>query len=182
MNLSNGKIQPAPEPGVTKTNRFVFAPDGQTILTFGYIDSDGLVTPSLSLWDKATWQEAPVASFYAMHDPFGLGGDPVFSQDQTRLVQVQSAGVGFVVWGSRPPGQAEALSTLQDYLGLLAEGKYAEAASQLLLEEIAGLEHDGLGSGLGDHARARSGSNGPRRAARAAVHRSGVPLRAGCAR
>ena len=70
-----------------------------------------------------------------MHDPFGLGGDPVFSQDQTRLVQVQSAGVGFVVWGSRPPGQAEALSTLQDYLGLLAEGKYAEAASQLLLEE-----------------------------------------------
>ncbi len=134
LDLSNGEIQPAPEPAETKTNRFVFAPDGRTILSYGYIDSDGAVTSSLSLWDMATWQEVPVAA-YSTHDPFGLGGDPIFSQDQTRLVQVQSAGVGFVVWGSRPPGQAEALSALQDYLGMLAEGKYAEAASRLVLEE-----------------------------------------------
>ena len=134
LDLSTGEIQPAPQPSLTETSQFVFAPDGRTILSYGYIDSDGLVTPSLSLWDMATWQEVPVAT-YAMQSPFGLGGQLSFSRDQTRLVQAQSYTVGFVVWGSRPPGQADALSALQDYLGLLAEGEYAEAADLLLLEE-----------------------------------------------
>jgi hypothetical protein len=40
------------------------------------------------------------------------------------------------VWGSRPPEQADALSALQEYLSLLAEGEYAQAASRLLVEEL----------------------------------------------
>ncbi len=135
LDLSSGKIQPAPGPALTETSRFVFAPDGRTMLSYGYIDSDGLVSPSLSLWDTPSWREAPIAS-YAMQDPYGVGGDPIFSRDQTRLVQVQSAGMGFVVWGSRPPEQSDALGALQDYLGLLADGEYADAASRLVLEEV----------------------------------------------
>jgi hypothetical protein len=135
LDLSNGEIQPAPLPAKTELSRFVLAPDGRTILSYGSIDSDSLVTPSLSLWDLSTWQEAPIAS-YSMHNPWGLTGDPIFSRDQTRLVQTQSYGVGFVVWGSRPPEQADALSALQEYLSLLAEGEYAQAASRLLVEEL----------------------------------------------
>jgi DNA-binding beta-propeller fold protein YncE len=134
LDLSNGKIQPAPEPAGTKSSSIVFAPDGRTILSYGYTDSDSLVTPSLSLWDMASWQEAPTAA-YQMHSPFGLDGQLSFSRDQTRLVQARGYTVGFVVWGSRPPEQADALSALQDYLRLLAEGGYAEAASRLVLEE-----------------------------------------------
>ena len=135
LDLSNGEIAPAPLPAKTELSRFVLAPDGRTILSYGSIESDGLVTPSLSLWDLSTWQEAPIAS-YAMHNPWGVGGDPIFSRDQTRLVQVQSYGVGFVVWGSRSPEQADALMALQDYLGLLVDGEYAQAASMLVVEEL----------------------------------------------
>jgi WD40 repeat protein len=136
LDLSSGEVQPAPQPAMTRLNGFVFAPDGRTMMTYGSIDSDGLVTPSLSLWDTANWHEAPVAA-YLMHNPFGLGGQPIFSQDQTRLVQVQPDRVSFVVWGSRPPEQADALKALQEYLGLLAGGEYAKAASQFVLEESA---------------------------------------------
>ncbi len=135
LDLSNGEIAPAPLPAKTELSRFVLAPDGRTILSYGSIESDGLVTPSLSLWDLSTWQEAPIAS-YAMHNPWGVGADPIFSRDQTRLVQVQSYGVGFVVWGSRSPEQADALMALQDYLGLLVDGEYAQAASMLVVEEL----------------------------------------------
>ena len=134
LDLSTGEISPAPLPAATRFSRFVLAPDGRTMLSYGSIDSDSLVTTSLSLWDRSSWQESPVAS-YSMHNPYALGGDPIFSRDQTRLVQVQSYGVGFVVWGSRPPEQADALKALQDYLGLLAEGEYARAASMLVVEE-----------------------------------------------
>lgn len=135
LDLSNGKVQPASQPAGTGSSRFVFAPDGRTALSYGYIESDSLVTPSLSLWDLADWQEVPVAA-YLMHSPFGLGGRPSFSRDQTRLVLAQSYGVGFVVWGSRPPEQAEALRALQDYLGMLAGGEYAQAAGMLEVEEL----------------------------------------------
>ena len=136
LDLSNGEIQPAPRTATTELSRFVFAPDGRTILSYGYIDSDSLVTPSVSLWDMATWQETPIAA-YMMHSPFGLGGQLIFSQDQTRLVQAQGDYLSFVVWGSRPPEQADALEALQNYLGLLADGEYAQAAEALILEETA---------------------------------------------
>jgi hypothetical protein len=134
LDLASGEAQAAPMPALTKTNWFVVAGDGRTMLTYGYIDSDGLVTPTLSLWDTTTWQEAPIEA-YSMHDPFGLGGRPGFSDDQTRLVQRQGGGVGFVVWGSRPREQADALEVLQSYLGHLATGEYGEAADLLLIEE-----------------------------------------------
>jgi len=136
LDLSSGEIQPAPRPAMTQSSRFVFAPDGRTIITYGYIDSHSLVTPSVSLWDIASWQEAPIAA-YLMHDPFGRGGQFLFSQDQTRLVQAQGDYLSFVVWGSRPPEQADALEALQNYLGLLADGEYAQAAEALILEETA---------------------------------------------
>jgi len=136
LDLSSGEIQPAPGPAMTQSSRLVFAPDGRTIITYGYIDSHSLVTPSVSLWDMASWREAPIAA-YLMHSPFGLGGQLSFSQDQTRLVQAQGDYLSFVVWGSRPPEQADAISTLQDYLGLLADGEYAQAAERLILEESA---------------------------------------------
>lgn len=135
LDLSTGEIEPAPLPAETRLSRFVLAPDGRTMLSYGSTGSDSLVTTPLSLWDRSSWQESPVAS-YAMHNPYGLAGDPIFSRDQTRLVQTLSYGVGFVVWGSRPPEQADALSALQDYLGLLAEGEYARAASMLVVEEL----------------------------------------------
>jgi len=134
LDLASGEFEPAPQPATTQTNRFVLAGDGRTMLTYGYIDSDGLVTPTLSLWDTTTWQEAPIPA-YAMHNPFGLGGQPRFSDDRTRLVLPPSFGVSFVVWGSRPPEQADALQVLQEYLGHLAAGEYAEAAGKLVLEE-----------------------------------------------
>jgi WD40 repeat protein len=134
LDLATGESEPAPLPALTRTNKFVLADDGRTMLTYGYIDSDGLVKPTLSLWDTTTWQEAAIPA-YAFHDPFGHGGQPRFSDDQTRRVQPQSSGVSFVVWGSRPPEQADALQVLQEYLGHLAAGEYAEAANQLVLEE-----------------------------------------------
>jgi hypothetical protein len=45
--------------------------------------------------------------------------------------------LSFIVWGSRPPEQADALRALQDYLGLLSAGEYAQAAEALTLEVTA---------------------------------------------
>jgi hypothetical protein len=134
LDLATGESEPAPLPALTRTNEFVLARDGRTMLTYGYIDSDGMVKPTLSLWDTTTWQESPIPA-YSMHDPFLLGLRPVFSNDQTRLAQPQAFGVSFVVWGSRPPEQADALQVIQEYLGHLAAGEYAEAAGQVVIEE-----------------------------------------------
>ena len=136
LDLSNGEIQPAPQPAITRLNSFVLAPDGRTMMSYGSVDSDALVTQSVSLWDISTWREVPIAA-YLMHSPFGLDGRFSFSRDQTRLVQAQGDYLSFIVWGSRPPEQADALRALQDYLGLLSAGEYAQAAEALTLEETA---------------------------------------------
>jgi len=135
LNLDSGKIERTVQPSLTRSSEFVFAPDHRTMLSYGYIDSDGLVTPSMSLWDTSVWQETPIPA-YMMHNPFGPGGRVGFSRDQTRLVDARLDYLAFVVWETRPPAQAEALDVLQQYIGLLAGGEYPEAADLLLIEEV----------------------------------------------
>jgi len=134
LNLASGEMERTVQPALTKTSQFVFSPDGRTMLSYGYIGSDGLVTPSMSLWDTSRWQEAAIP-VYLMHDPFALSGRLIFTRDQTRVFLAPYDFPGFIVWEARPSGQADALQALEHYLGLLAGGGYSEAADLLLLEE-----------------------------------------------
>ncbi len=131
-DLTSHKFVQPIRPSYLSSGQHLISPDGRTLMTYGYIGKDTLVKPSMSLWDVQTLKETILTTF-AGQDPYGFEGSlQAFSTDQTRFVMAD-AFARIVVWGTRPPEQGAALKALQDYLGLLANGDYAQAAKQLVL-------------------------------------------------
>jgi WD40 repeat protein len=150
LDATTGKLIRMVAPATyTYGGAFSFSPDMRTLVTFGQGKPDNqLVKSGISIWDTATWQETPLTSyiFHPLLNPYGSQIN--FSPDGSRLALTDGREV--IIWGFAIAEQDQARQALLDYLGLLAGGKYAEAAKQFSPDNLSTMESDYLKTLISD--------------------------------